>query len=239
MFNTIFKTIIIYFTIVVAMRIMGKRQIAQLQPYELVLALLIAEVTAKPMDTPGTPLSYGLVSAVTLMLLYFLITRLSLKSDGFKKLLSSKPSIVISKGVISRKELTKLDYSLSDLVEQIRSKGFLDICEVEYAILETNGQLSVFPVAKKTPPTVSDLNLQIKPVNLAYAIIMDGKFQKDNLKKSGVDPQTVLKALSRVGITDIKNVFYASLHDSNQLFIQQKNGGIKNASMPKSEVRNG
>lgn len=239
MFNTILKTIIIYFTIVAAMRIMGKRQIAQLQPYELVLALLIAEVTAKPMDTPGTPLSYGLVSAATLMLLYFLITRISLKSDAIKKLICSKPSIVISKGVISRKELTKLDYSLNDLVEQIRAKGFLDISDVEYAILETNGQLSVFPVAKKMPPTVSDLNLQIKPVCLAYAVIMDGKFQKDNLNKSGVECQAVLKALSRVGITDIKNVFYASIHDSNQIFIQQKNGNVKHANLPKSEVQNG
>ncbi len=239
MFNTILKTIIIYFTIVAAMRIMGKRQIAQLQPYELVLALLIAEVTAKPMDTPGTPLSYGLISAVTLMLLYFIITRISLKSDFVKKLICSKPSILISKGVISRKELVRLDYSLSDLVEQVRSKGFLDICEVEYAILETNGQLSVFPVAQKTPPTVSDLNLQIKAVSLAYAIIMDGKFQKDNLDKSGVNCQAVLKALSRVGISDIKSVFYASLHDTNQIFVQQKNGGVKRASLSKSEVHNG
>jgi uncharacterized membrane protein YcaP (DUF421 family) len=239
MFNTILKTIIIYFTIVIAMRIMGKRQIAQLQPYELVLALLIAEVTAKPMDTPGTPLSYGLVSAVTLMLLYFLFTRISLKSDFVKKLLCSTPSILISKGVISRQELTRLDYSLNDLVEQIRSKGFLDICEVEYAILETNGQLSVFPVAQKTPPTVSDLNIKIKPPSLAYAVIIDGKFQKDNMSKCGVDHQALLKALSHVGVTDIKRVFYASIHDTNQIFIQQKNGGIKHTTLPKSEVQNG
>lgn len=239
MFNTILKTIIIYFTIVAVMRMMGKRQIAQLQPYELVLALLIAEVTAKPMDTPGTPLSYGLVSAITLMLLYFLITRISLKSDFIKKLICSKPSILISKGVISRRELTRLEYSLNDLVEQVRSKGFLDISEVEYAILETNGQLSVFPEAQKRPPTVSDLSLQIKPVNLAYAVIMDGKIQKDNLNKSGVNCEAVLKALSRVGINDIKHVFYASIHDSNQIFVQQKNGSIKHASLPKSEVQNG
>ncbi|MEI6101177.1 MAG: DUF421 domain-containing protein, partial [Eubacteriales bacterium] len=226
MFNTILKTIVIYFTIVIAMRIMGKRQIAQLQPYELVLALLIAEVTAKPMDTPGTPLSYGLISAATLMLLYFLFTRISLKSDFVKKLLCSTPSILISKGVISRQELTRLDYSLNDLVEQIRAKGFLDICDVEYAILETNGQLSVFPVAKDAPVTVSDLNLQAGPVNLSYAVIIDGKFQKDNLIKSGVACQSIIKALSHAGVTDVSRVFYASIHDCNQLFIQQKNGSI-------------
>ena len=239
MFNIILKTIIIYFTIVFAMRIMGKRQIAQLQPYELVLALLIAEVTAKPMDTPGTPLSYGLVSAITLILLYFLIARLSIKSETVKKLFSSKPSIVVNKGVILREELSRLDYTLSDLIEQIRAKGFYDVCDIDYAILETNGKLSVFPITTKMPPTLSDLNLKPNHTNLAYSIIMDGKFQKDNLIKCGLSQDAVISALSHVGVADISRVFYASLHDNNKIFVQQKNGSIKHTSIPKSEVQNG
>ncbi len=239
MFNTILKTIIIYFTIVFAMRIMGKRQIAQLQPYELVLALLIAEVTAKPMDTPGTPLSYGLVSAITLILLYFLIARISIKSEGFKKLFSSKPNILVNKGVILRKELTRLDYTLSDLIEQIRVKGYYDICDIDYAILETNGELSVFPITQKASPTVSDLNLKPKHTNLAYSLVMDGKLQKENLQMCGITNEQIENSFKRVGISDISHIFYASIHDNNKIFIQQKNGTIKHSSLPKSEVQNG
>ncbi|MPM89397.1 hypothetical protein SDC9_136506 [bioreactor metagenome] len=239
MFNIILKTIIIYFTIVFAMRIMGKRQIAQLQPYELVLALLIAEVTAKPMDTPGTPLSYGLVSAITLILLYFLIARISIKSEVFKKIFSSKPNILVNKGVILRKELTRLDYTLSDLIEQIRAKGYYDICDIDYAILETNGELSVFPITAKTAPTISDFNLKPAHTNLAYSIIMDGKLQNENIKMCGVTKESILNSFERVGVREISHVFYASIHDNNKIFIQQKNGTIKHSSLPKTEVKNG
>lgn len=239
MFNIIIKTAVIYLTIVVALRVMGKRQIGQLQPYELVLALLIAELTAKPMDTPGTPLSYGLVSVTTLILLYFFITRLSLKSDLIKKLIDGKPSIVISRGVIMRSELSRLDYSLNDLLEQIRGKGFSDVCEVDYAILETNGQLSVFPVAEKAPATVGDLCLKKNPTSMACAVIVDGKLQKDNLKKCGLEQKSVERALSQAGIADPRRVFYASIHDCNKLFIQQKNGNVKHASLPRGETDNG
>jgi uncharacterized membrane protein YcaP (DUF421 family) len=221
------------------MRIMGKRQIAQLQPYELVLALLIAEVTAKPMDTPGTPLSYGLVSAITLILLYFLIARISIKSEFFKKLFSSKPSILVNKGVILRKELARLDYTLSDLIEQIRAKGYYDICDIDYAILETNGELSIFPVTQKSSPTVSDFNLNLSHTNLACSLVMDGKLQKENLELCGITNESVYKSFKKVGINDISNIFYASIHDNNKIFIQQKNGSIKHSSLPKSEVNNG
>ena len=221
------------------MRIMGKRQIAQLQPYELVLALLIAEVTAKPMDTPGTPLSYGLVSAITLILLYFFIARISIKSEGFKKIFSSKPNILVNKGVIIRKELTRLDYTLSDLIEQIRAKGYYDICDIDYAILETNGELSVFPVTAKASPTVNDLNLKPGHTNLAYSIVMDGKLQKENIEMCGVTKESILKSFEKAGVSEISHIFYASIHDNNKIFIQQKNGEIKHSSLPKAEVQNG
>ena len=145
MANLIFRTIMIYLILIFAMRLMGKKQAGQLQPYELVITLIISEVASTPMDDPGTPLFYGLIPALTLLLLHFIFTFIALKSKRMRGLLCGKPSILIHEGRIDIQELKRQRYSLNDLIEQLRLAGYTCIPGIHYAILETNGQLSVLP----------------------------------------------------------------------------------------------
>ena len=123
MFNTIIRTAIIYAVIIFAMRLMGKKQAAQLQPYELVVTLIISDVVSTPMDSPAVPLSSGLVPALTLMLLYYLFSVISLKFRGFRTFISGTPSIMILRGKLNEEEIRKVKYNLSDLMEQLRISG--------------------------------------------------------------------------------------------------------------------
>lgn len=228
MLNVIIKTTIIYLVIIFAMRIMGKRQLSQMQPYELVIALLIAEVTATPMDDPGTPLYYGLLPAATLIIMYYLISKLSLKSNKLRRLFEGRSSLVIDKGKICKEELAKLGYNLSDLLEQVRMAGYMDISEVDYAILETGGNLSVFPSEKNSNVTLSDLGIKPKRKMLTYPLVLDGEYEKDAMEKCGIKYTDIKKALAKENIKNVKDVFYLSFCDGKRLFVQTQDGKTVN-----------
>lgn len=224
MINLVLKTAIVYFVIIFAMRIMGKKQLSQLQPYQLVIALLIAEVTATPLDTPGTPITYGLVPAATLILLYHTVSRLSLKSLKFRTLFEGSASIVINKGKLCKEELHKLGYNLSDLIEQIRLGGYEDISQIDYAILETGGALSVFPNSDNSPVTLGDLKLRNEGTVLCRPVIMDGDFLPENCTDINITKEKLSEVFASRGIKNIKQIFYCSVQKDGSLYIQTQKG---------------
>jgi uncharacterized membrane protein YcaP (DUF421 family) len=223
MVNVIIKTIVIYFFAMLAIRLMGKRQAGQLQPFELIIAIMIAEVASTPMDGAGTPITYGLVPIIVLLTVHNLIAFISMKSQRARSFFSGRPSIIINKGVICYDELKRLNYNLNDLLEQIRAKDVIDISDVHYAVLETNGELSLLLKPQKRPMQPEDMNLSPQNPGFCYDIVMDGKVKQRALDALGYTQADVMSVLSRTGM-QIKNVLIATSDETGRVFIQDKSG---------------
>lgn len=222
MLVSIIRTIILYLIIVLVLRVMGKRQIGQLQPFELVIILMISELAAIPSQDTSIPLIAGLIPVIVLLLLGVAISQISLKSEKARAVICGTPTILINKGQILEDQLRKLRYNISDLLEQLRVKNVPDIADVEYAILETNGQLSVIPKSLKRPVTPDDLKLQISMEGLPYTLIMDGVVQHHNFTKANVTPEWLKQELKKGNINDPKKVFLAVVDSYGNLFYQEK-----------------
>ncbi len=232
MFTVIIKTAVIYLVIVLAMRIMGKKQAGQLQPYELVITLMIADVASTPMDEAGTPISYGLVPALTLMILYFFFTFLTLRSTKLRLVLCGKPSILIHNGKILFDELKRSNYSLNDLVEQLRIFGNTSIPEIHYAILETNGALSVLPYSDHSPATPSQFSMQVDNADLFICVIADGKLNSFGLHQLNTSEKKLLSLLKNLGYKDMSELLICMLSESGEYFIQDRKGKVRSCTDP-------
>ena len=216
------RSAVLFLAAVTVIRLMDKRQIGQLQPYELVTAILIAELAATPMGDIGIPLLYGILPMLALLMLHAVMSIVSVKSERIRKWLSGKPSVVVRNGRIDEDELQKICCDLSDLLSQLRSAGFLNPAEVGTAILETSGKISVFPKASARGVTTEDLGLETGYDGIPLTLILDGIVQKSNLKSGGVDERWLLKKLESCGIYKTQQVFFASLDTKGKLFIQEK-----------------
>ncbi len=236
MFNIIIKTTIIYVLIIFAMRLMGKKQAGQLQPYEFVLTLIIAEVASTPMDSPGTPLFYGLVPAFTLLLIYYFISFICLKSKKMRVLLCGRPNILIHNGKLLVDEIKKIGYSLNDLTEQLRLAGVTNIANIHYAILETNGQLSVLPYAALCPATPQDLNIDVHEETMCNTLILDGIFHEDTLKRLKLDQQKIIKFLHTLGFGDYREIYILTLSETGDVFVEDKASNTKVIKLPKGGI---
>ncbi|MGI5912161.1 MAG: YetF domain-containing protein [Syntrophomonadaceae bacterium] len=222
MLLVIIRTLILYFATVLLLRIMGKRQIGQLQPYELVVIIMISELAAIPMQNTGIPLLSGLIPIFLLVTAQVTLSFISLKSEKARGLICGKPSIVIDKSRIVEEELRRLRYNLNDLLEQLRQKNVADVSDVEYAILETSGQLSVILKSEKRPMQPKDLNISPEYEGLPTTLIIDGKVIEENLSKAGRDINWLQKELSKSGVKNFKDVLFASIDARKQLYFQLK-----------------
>jgi uncharacterized membrane protein YcaP (DUF421 family) len=216
------RTLTLYIVVIIAMRIMGKRQIGQLQPFELAVAIMISELASVPMQNTGIPLVNGIIPILTMLAAQILISFISLKSSRARAIICGRPSILISAGKINEQVFRNELYTLTDFLEQLRSKDIYDIADVEYAILETNGQLSVVPKAAKRNVTPKDLNLTAKYEAPAIDLIIDGDLITENLKRVNLDKDTIEMELNKIGIKSIKDVFFASVDSDGKLFCQAK-----------------
>ena len=216
------RTLILYTIIVVVLRLMGKRQIGQLQPSELVVALVIADLAAVPMGNVGIPLIAGIIPIVTLFIMEELLSYISLKSESVRGIVSGKPSILIEKGIIIEKELKRIRYNLNDLLEQLRLKNYSNMEDIDYAILETSGQLSVIPKPEKSPVTIKDMNINKKAQSLPVTIIIDGRSNSDNLHKIGLSNAWLENELRKNKIKSFKDVFFAYINPEKKLIYQLK-----------------
>ncbi|NJD02384.1 MAG: DUF421 domain-containing protein [Ruminiclostridium sp.] len=216
------RALVLYIIVIISMRIMGKRQIGQLQPFELAIAIMISELAAVPMQNTGIPLINGIIPILTLLIAQLVVSFLALKSVRARGLICGKPSILIENGRILEDELRKEMYTLNDLLEQMRIKNVTDISDVEFAILETNGQLSIILKSQKRPATPADLKIPTDYEGLSLDIILDGKLVDKNLKKANLDTDWLYSELSKSGITSIKDVLFACLDSRGNLFCQKK-----------------
>ncbi len=220
------RTVILYLLVIVTMRIMGKHQIGQLQPFELVIAIMISEIAAVPMQDPDTPLLNGVIPVLILLFLQITFSLLSLKSDTARRMICGKPTIIVKNGYIQEKELRKLRYSINDLLEQARLKGYSCLSDIEFAIVETSGQLSIIPKSQKRPVIPEDLGLNTSYEGVPITLIVDGVLKKDNLKSINLSENWLLTELKKFNISHWKEVFFASINSNGELFLQLKGGRL-------------
>lgn len=221
------RTLILYIVVVTVVRLMGKRQMSQLQPFELVITIMISELAAVPMQDTGVPLINGIIPILTLLFMQILISLGTLKSNIVKKAVCGSPTILIDKGIILEDQLKKLRYTLNDLLEQLRIKGYFNITDIEYAILETDGDISVIPKSQKRPLTPTDMNIPTKYEGLPINLIIDGKINRDSFQKANIQFEWLLSILNQKGIKKVEDVFYAGITSDGNLFIQGRGGKIK------------
>ena len=183
------RTVILYLVLIAGMRLLGKRQIGQLEPSEFVVAMLIADLAAIPMQNGGIPLLSGLVPILTVLCLELTLSGLTMFSVKFRRLLCGKPMILIENGRIIQNNLRLARITLDELTSHLRQQAVLDIAAVQFAILETDGNLSVFPFPKECPASAKEAGIQVKKQYLPVTIIEDGFFSQDNLIKAGKDPR--------------------------------------------------
>jgi uncharacterized membrane protein YcaP (DUF421 family) len=216
------RAAILYILVVLIVRIMGKHQIGQLQPYELVITILISELAAVPMQDPDIPLINGIIPILTLLLIQISLSLLSLKSTIARRIICGGPSVLIENGKIQQSELTKLRYSINDLLEQLRLKDIPNIADVEYAILETSGKLSVIPKSQKRPVNPEDLKITTPYEGLPLTLILDGDLKQKHLQQSRLSEDWLRNELAKFGLTNWDQVLLASLDSTGKLFIQPK-----------------
>lgn len=216
------RTLLLYLLVVVAMRLMGKRQVGELQPSELVTAIMISDVASIPMQNTGVPLMSGVVPILTLLAAELTVSFVSLKSRRVRRLFSGKPSVLIRNGKIDEKEMKKQRFSIEDLMEELRINGYSDISQVEFAMLETNGQISVVSKVSSRPVTVGDLGLAVDKEQVPHTVIFDGEIDLNELKNSGKSEVWLKKQLEKNGIKRAENVFMATVDSGGNLFVQIK-----------------
>ena len=218
MVNIIIRSALLYIIVVLVMRLMGKRQIGELQPYELVISIMIAELASIPMEDVGVPIFKGLIPIFTLAFLHAVLSLLVLKSQKMRRLICGTPVVLIRDGKIQQQEMGAIMINLSDLIEQLRVKNIIDPGDAAYAILETNGQLSVFPKAGKKPVTDGDLDVNSPPVKLPIPLIMDGRVMEHNLPLVKQNMDWLIAACRHNGY-EVQGVFFAYMDAENTLQI--------------------
>lgn len=223
MFIIIIRTLILYISVIFSLRVMGKRQIGELQPSELVVAIMISDLATVPMQSVNIPLIAGIIPVFTLVIAEVFASLLCLKSRKLRKIISGEPSIVIYDGIIIEKELKRLRFNINDLLEELRLNNCHDISDVAVAVIETSGNLSVIPRDKARGVTVEDLGLKdVRNEGLPCTVIADGELNRSELERSGKNIEWLKENLKKNGVNRIKDVFIASIDAEGELFIQKK-----------------
>ena len=223
MLNVVLRALILFVLVYLVIRLMGKRQVGELQPVEFVVALMAADLATQPMGNLGMPLLWGVISLLVLLFMQVAVSYASMKSIRARRLLCGEPTVVISKGVINEQALRSQRYNVNDLLEQLRSKDVFDVSRVWYAMLETNGELSVLMKKEAASPTADDLGLDLKQQELPLLLVSDGKIMQKNLTRSGYDPVWLRRKLRGVGIRGESELVIAQL-DGDTLYIQTHGG---------------
>lgn len=217
------RSIIVYTCVLAVVRLMGKRQIGEMQPFEFVITLIIADLACIPMAELSVPLVHGIVPIVTLLIVHFLICFLSRKFQFARYLLTGKPAIVVSPKGINYKELKELNMTLDDLIELMRGCDVFKIEEIAYAIVETNGNLCVIKKAMAEPVTREDMKVKVSQSSLPINIIMDGKVMKENISMAGIDEKFLQKCLIKANLKKARDVLLMTLDNNGEVFIQGRN----------------
>ena len=221
------RTLAVYAVLIAVMRFSGKRQIGELQISELVTTFLLSNLASAPLTNASVPILYAIIPIVTLICFEVFFSYLTTKITFVKKLLDGKPSIIVNKGVIDIREMSKMRMSIDDLICELHLAGFSAVSEIDYAVLEPNGRLAFFPKASERPLTRSDmpkeLSLNQTSVNgLAHPVIIDGKIVEYAMRDSGKSEKWVLNKLKENRIKEVSSVFLMTVDDSEKVEIIKK-----------------
>lgn len=225
MLTVFVRSVLLYGVSLLAMRAMGKRQVGQLQPFEMVVVIMIAELAATPMGGVGIPLLYGILPMAALVVCHGLLTAACMKWQGLRKWLCGEPTVLVRGGAICEKQLRKVAVDLNDLMEAMRSAGFGDPSEVGTAVLEPGGKISVLPRALSRPLTPSDIGLTPPQEGLALPLVMDGAVQQDNLRRGRLTEAWLRLQAEKAGFSSLKEVLFMCLNTRGELLIQGKGSG--------------
>ena len=218
------RSIIIYVIVLIVMRLMGKREIGQLQPFELVISIMIADLASIPMTDPGVPIFNGIVPILGLLAMHLVITVLNLKSVNIRKFTCGKPTILMYRGKIDEEAMKKERFTISELQERLRGKDVFNLGDVEYAILETNGEISVIQKPEKRNTTPEDFNINPEYEGLPYDLVVDGKVMYENLTKIGKNEKWLANQIKKFN-TKAEDVLIATMDGKGNFFCQAKENG--------------
>ena len=220
------RTFIVYFALLLTMRLMGKRQLGEMELSEFVVAALIADLAAHPLQDMGIPLLNGLVPIAVLFCCEVLIAGLSLRSIRLRELLFGKPSLLIVKGEIDQAQMRRNRFTLDELMQELRSQGVTDIRTIEYAVLETDGKLSLLRSPAASPVTASQLDLPQGNAGYPHIVISDGRVLEANLRHLGLDTAWLDNTLHEQGYASPAEVYLMTVDEGKAFFLARKEATI-------------
>ena len=227
MLLTFIRTITLYILVLIVMRFMGKREIGQLQPFELAISIMIADLATIPMAETGIPISSGVVPILGLLVMHLTISVINLKSIKMREIICGKPAILIYRGRIQEKTMKKERFTINELEERLRGYNVTNIGDIEYAILETSGQISILQKPNKRNAIPEDFGIMPEYEGIAYDLVIDGKVMKENLEKLDKDYNWLLKQVEPFGIKP-EEALIATIDGKGNFFCQEKEGKKKN-----------
>ena len=216
-----FRSIMLYIIVLAVMRLMGKREIGQLQPFELAISIMIADLATIPMADTGIPIGNGIVPILGLLIMHLLISLLNLKSMKAREIICGKPSILIYRGKIQENAMKKERFTINELQERIRGEGIVNLGDVEYAILETSGQITVIEKPNKRCATPEDLGIRPEYEGIPYDLVVDGKIMYKNLELIGKDYKWLKKQVNNFGFNP-EEALIVTIDGKEQIFCQKK-----------------
>lgn len=216
------RTLIIYFSLLVAMRLMGKRQLGEMELSEFIVAALIADLASHPLQDIGIPMLNGLIPIFTLFCLEVIISGVTMKNIRLRSVLYGRPSIIISHGKIHQSEMQKNRFTLDELSQELRSQSILDINSIEYAILETNGQLNIVLMPSERPVTTGQMGIAAKDTGYPIILINDGRVLDRNLTLAGYNRDWLRKKLATEKISAPEHVYFMTVDGAGQIYVTPK-----------------
>lgn len=215
------RTIFLYILVLIVMRFMGKREISQLQPFELVISIMIADLATTPMSETGIPILYGIIPILGLLMMHIIISIINLKSIKIREIICGKPRILMFRGKIDEKAMIKENFTINELQERLRVNGIFNLEDVEYAILETSGQITVIPKPNKRGTTPEDFGIEPEYVGMSYDLVIDGKVMTDNLVKLGKDYNWLKKQVQKFHMQP-EEALVVVMSGNGSIFCQRK-----------------
>jgi len=220
MSTILIRTIIVYIFLISALKMMGKRQIGEVQVSEFVITLLISELAAYSVMDTDIPLIYMIIPIITLIASEIITSYIGTKNKTMKSILGPSPCILIEKGEIKQEHMKNVRFTINELISEIRLKGYSDITEIDYAILESNGKLSVIPKPEYKNPTVQQLNLPYMNTGITHPVVINGELNTQSIAEAGKTSEWVLKTLSSQGFYSLDNIFLMLVDNTDKIFIQ-------------------
>lgn len=215
------RAVIIYITVIIALRIMGKRQIGEMTPHELVITILVSQVAIIPLQDNAMPLANMVIPILIFVSFEIIVSAVSMKSIGFRNIIQGKPIFVIRNGKLDEKQLKRLRITIDDLMDAVREKGYFDISEIQDAVVETNGNVSVLPKAKESPVTPAQLNLDVKEKATPVPVVTDGKPVTEYFGQNKIKDSEIKLLVTKSG-KEITDIMLLTIDDNGKINVIEK-----------------